>query len=393
MSETERQLQALRAEREILISELTALRLQTQPVPVPALLHPTARYSGGKNLFEFIHQMKVMLCRYHHTFNSDAARIDYISLHLVDAALSWFTAISNIQDPRVGGSLEEFFEALRQQYGGIDPQHQANLAIDNLRQGNRSANSYIAYFLQLSAQSTYSNDALVNALRRGLNQAHAERVALSPNTYNIHTLQRQILQAEQILQQFTIVHKQCSRPPSEQSPIKGFENLSPRRVVEPEEMEVDIANSSNPREAERARRRSLRLCYYCGSSEHFVSSCPTRPSFGQQRNFQGSQQIAPVTVKAGLKVGKVVVFGIALIGSGASHMFIDQEFCSLHQIPLTKLPTPIDLSLLDSRPSTDGSIKFKVQDVDLTVQDQTRKCDFYQTRIQGYDLVLGMSWF
>ncbi len=206
-----------------------------------------------------------MFRRYPAGFSTDSDRIEYISLHLTDGALSWFTALSDIHDPRIIGTLEGFFDTFQRQYGGIDPRHQANLAIDNLRQGTESASAYISHFLHLSARSTYSNDALVNALRRGLNQALAERVTYCPHTYDLHVLQQQILQAELILQQVSRIHKQRAQPSMTRS--AGYsENKHPgsggirvQRVPEPEAMEVDAIQPERSREKERLRRRTLGL--------------------------------------------------------------------------------------------------------------------------------------
>ncbi len=266
----------------------------------PARPHPTARYDGGKQLYEFINQMRMMLRTYKTSFTSEPQKIDYVSMHLVGGgALAWFTALTNIQDPRVSRSVEEFFAVLKLQYGGIDPQHEANLGIDNLRQGVRSASDYISYFLQLSSRSTYSNDTLVNALRRGLNRALAERVCFYPHTYDLMTPQRQILEAEITLQE----QASLRRRPFQQESWRQL-NRNPRRVMGPEadmangtnsripqhsranteveSMEVDHMNASFNMESERSRRRTAGLCFYCGSGGHLVWNCPIRPETRQQ---------------------------------------------------------------------------------------------------------------
>ncbi len=75
------QLRVLQQERETMIAELAALRLAN---PSQARPHPTARYAGGSNLFEFLNQIRMMLRRYRGTFYTDQDCIDYISMHLTD---------------------------------------------------------------------------------------------------------------------------------------------------------------------------------------------------------------------------------------------------------------------------------------------------------------------
>ncbi len=102
----EAQLEAVKTERELLIAELTTLRMNACSYSTPTRLHPTASYDGGKNLYEFINQMRMMLRTYKHTFTSETQKIDYVSMRLVGGALSWFTALTNIQDTRVSQSVE-----------------------------------------------------------------------------------------------------------------------------------------------------------------------------------------------------------------------------------------------------------------------------------------------
>ncbi len=164
--------------------------------------------------------------------------------------------------------------------------------MDNLRQWTSTAKEYICHFLQVSARSTFGNDALANALRRGLCPALADQVALLPRTYDLHTLQKQILEAELALQERAQVRKERTPMPARDAWKRGkappttfqhggFSPLSPVSQSHPssmqEAMEIDGTHLHQHREVERRRRRDQGLCFYCGSPNHQVYGCPERP--------------------------------------------------------------------------------------------------------------------
>ncbi len=101
----------LRAQLQAAQAELAALR------PTSSFrwrLHPTARYAGANNLQEFISQMRLMIRHQEVLFNSDADCVDYISMHLVEGVLTWFTALVKLEHPAVTSTLETFWTALEE---------------------------------------------------------------------------------------------------------------------------------------------------------------------------------------------------------------------------------------------------------------------------------------
>ncbi len=372
------QVRALQLEREALVTELAALRMAT---PGRARPHPTIRFGGGPNLHEFLNQMRMMLGQNRSTLVAEVDRIDFISMHLINGALAWFTALTEIQDPQVKTTAEELLAALKRQYGGIEPGHQANIAIDSIAQGTRSASEYICYFLQLSARSTYDNDALVNALRRGLNPALADRVAYLPRTYDLHTLQKQILDAEIALQERARIRRNRTPGPRtmgfQPRPAMGRHpaQLSVHRAdyrpqdqghnQQEEAMEVEATRRD--RECERQRRRDQGLCFYCGQPGHLVQECLLRPSSTYHRGVRlpqnaGTSRPRHLVVQANLTVGTRTIPVRAMIDCGASDDFIDCDLATRLQLPLTRLKKPVTIDNIDGQPNAAGPVQYPVPD-------------------------------
>ncbi len=398
MEALQAQLHAMGMEQDSLVAELAALRLATRP---QARTHPTIRFGGGSN------QMHMMLRQHRSSLTTETVRIDYISMHLVDGALAWFTALSELQDPRVNGTAKDFLTALEHQYGGIEPGHQANLEIDKLTQGIRCANDYICHFLQISACSTYCNDALVNALWRNFSPALAERVAYFPRTYDLHVLQRQILESEMALQEQARVRRQCSSFPVTaplrtmqtrpgRYPQTGQDVRSSLTMETDEPMDLNATARGSLNEKERQRRYQQSLCFYCGGQGLQVQACSQRTG---RRYYRGRRIPTDTTshprhlvVRATLIIDSRRIPVRALVDSGASDNFIDDELAHRLQLPLTKLDQPSGIENVDGQPNLAGPIQYQVQSATFQLQDHLEQMNLYLTRLKRHDIVLGLSW-
>ena len=82
---------------------------------------------------------------------------------------------------------------------------------------------------------------------------------------------------------------------------------------------------------------------------------------------------------------------LALLDSGATGCFIDEDFIKSRNITAKRLPRPIALYNIDGTLNEYGSVK---ETVDLVVryQDHTERLTFYVTCLGGSDLILGHTW-
>ncbi len=82
----------------------------------------------------------------------------------------------------------------------------------------------------------------------------------------------------------------------------------------------------------------------------------------------------------------------ALIDSGASGNFMDEEFAKLALLAMTKLNYSIRLTLADGKQSTAGFINHEVRNLHLTYGHHNEVISFLITKTPGTSVILGMPW-
>ncbi|KAJ2935738.1 hypothetical protein H1R20_g1356, partial [Candolleomyces eurysporus] len=81
----------------------------------------------------------------------------------------------------------------------------------------------------------------------------------------------------------------------------------------------------------------------------------------------------------------------ALLDCGAGDVFMDWRFAYKHQIPQTKLKTPIKVYNVDGTPNKEGSIT-QFARIKLTINKQVRRLPVLITGLGKEDLILGLPW-
>ncbi len=82
----------------------------------------------------------------------------------------------------------------------------------------------------------------------------------------------------------------------------------------------------------------------------------------------------------------------ALIDSGTSDVFIDAGFAAKHMLPVIEVDQPSRLELFDGQQSIAGLICYKVPQASLKLGRVVTHHDLFLTKIQQYQVVLGMPW-
>ncbi len=97
---------------------------------------------------------------------------------------------------------------------------------------------------------------------------------------------------------------------------------------------------------------------------------------------------APLTIRS--KINDLI-HSSAMIDSGCSTQFIDEEYARFLNLPLRPRPRPKQLVLFDGQPSGAGAITHQTT-VKFQLGSHTETLVFNVTRLGGYKTVLGKSW-
>jgi len=82
----------------------------------------------------------------------------------------------------------------------------------------------------------------------------------------------------------------------------------------------------------------------------------------------------------------------ALIDSGASACFIDEDFVKLHNISLVKKPYPVPVEVIDGRPLASGHITHETIPLEIELEGHNSFLVFNVIKTPTSSIILGLSW-
>jgi len=81
----------------------------------------------------------------------------------------------------------------------------------------------------------------------------------------------------------------------------------------------------------------------------------------------------------------------AMIDSGATEDFIDQEVCNKHGIKMIKAKNPREIYLADGKPSAMGPVTY-LRKVPMDISSHRELATFQVANLQNHEVILGMPW-
>ena len=92
-----------------------------------------------------------------------------------------------------------------------------------------------------------------------------------------------------------------------------------------------------------------------------------------------------------LSLGPKKLKTLALVDSGASACFIDEEFAKHNKIPLVRKSKPVHVEVIDGRPLLSGSVIYESEPLEVTFEDHSSYIIFNIIRTPSNPIVLGLS--
>ncbi len=139
-----------------------------------------------------------------------------------------------------------------------------------LAQGRTSATEYALEFRTLAAQTNWTDNALKVIFRRGLSHDFKTELACRDEGKDFNQFVHLAIQIDNLMR---------SRRPGSRSATSSHNLPLPRYYshMTADSSEPMQINATRLTEEEKERRRSQRLCLYCGEAGHFRQNCPHRP--------------------------------------------------------------------------------------------------------------------
>ena len=96
-------------------------------------------------------------------------------------------------------------------------------------------------------------------------------------------------------------------------------------------------------------------------------------------------------IKLKLHKGEKRITTNAMVDTGATEDFIDQQFCVQHQFPVRRLNQPRDIFVIDRKSSSVGPITHEVI-ITMDIGNHREQIRFQVANLKKHEAILGMPW-
>lgn len=239
-------------------------------------ISPPEKFSGKVEEFPaFLAQCKLFIELRDRDFTSDKAKVSFIISLLKGQAAKWATPLLVAPSPLLT-DYQGFLQHLQTAFDNPVRASTANRRIRALKQGKGSVALYSTEFQLLAQDLDWNEAALRDQFMEGLSdevQDELARVECPPTLQGVITL---CLRIDGRLDSRRHTRNQ-RMPPSPRQPAQV--GPPPAPSGRPDNSEPMQLGAARPRltPEEKARRRGLNLCLYCGGVGHFSATCPAKP--------------------------------------------------------------------------------------------------------------------
>uniref|UniRef100_A0A8K9X1M2 CCHC-type domain-containing protein n=2 Tax=Oncorhynchus mykiss TaxID=8022 RepID=A0A8K9X1M2_ONCMY len=359
--------------------------------PEPRINNPPCYSGEPTECRSFLTQCDIVFSLQPNTYSRSTARVAYVISLLIGRAREWGTAIWEAR-AECTNQYQDFKEEMIRVFDRSVFGEEASRALSSLCQGNRSITDYSIEFRTLAVSSGWNEPALLARLLEGLRAEVKDEILSREVPSSVDSL---IELAIRIERRVDLRHRARGKELAlSVAPLSAsLPSSSAGSGAEP--MQLGGIRISTK---ERERRITNRLCLYCGSAGHFVTSCPVK---GQSSSVSGGLLVSattPVspsrsctTLSVHLRWTGSSASCSALIDSGAEGCFMDETWAREHDIPLRQLKEPTALFALDGSPLP--RIQRETLPLTLTVSgNHSETISFLIFRSPFTPVVLGHPW-
>jgi hypothetical protein len=403
-------------------------------------------YKGERSNFKnFVTQLSLKFSSNPAVFTSESAKIIYASSYLRGAAYTWIA-------PKIdatSGTLPyltygEFLEDLQASFDDPDSYATSERALQSLKQEGSCANYYTQFISLISKLCWSDSPPIISMFKAGLKDSVKDALVTqrppmdSLANFAKHCIELDNAHYSRQLEKKAIPGNTKAKPPVKHSSLNQTPQSShpPAATTPPtqsmgEPMQLDSAQKAK----NKAERLAKGLCLYCGKAGHYANKCPnkkSRPQVNQARTQPETHHVAhiaparvkyepnniiklkwpepypqqklncaqalalafpanhaPLMVVASL-LNKTIP-AIAMVDSGASSTFIDEDFIKTHNLKTTKKAVPETLNLVDGNETSSGKITQEIT-LEMEIDAHLETVTFQVTKLADYPVILGKTW-
>lgn len=358
-------------------------------------------FAGDRRYFKgFLAKMNLIFMLQPERFAEDPIKVAYIISRLYGSAMNWAATLIENVDPCLN-DYEAFISRFKATFGDYDSTFIANQKLRTIRQKRLGdVRNYIIEFNKYSDESSWNEEAKMDAFLAGLNDQIATRILEmfpGPRTLlSMQTIASRIDSRISTQRQFFTSQNKSNNNNNhnknnnnrKSSFSKKTQNQKPRGPLSNEEKE---------------RRRRENLCAYCASSEHSWEKCPLRKKnkasttshiTNPEANFSSRPRISdqpdlklPI-FEFILKVSNTSINTKILLDSGSQLSLMDVYYAKQHNIPFS---TKTDLPKI-SGIGGNQTILGETFPISMTYKNHNCKVKFYVLDLPSYCAILGTDW-
>ena len=331
-------------------------------------------YSG------FLLQVSLYFSMQEHQFINDSARVAFIISLLSGQALQWAQSLWN-SDSEVVKSLSGFIQHFKEVFGQTAADLSVHDQLYNLRQGQSSVSTFSLRFRTLAASSGWNEAALITAFRHGLNPNIRQLMVVYDDSLGIEKLIQKSIRVSQRL-------SACDSPTPTVCPPPTVPSVTP-----PAPEPMDLGSAHLPA-SERQRRILHKLCLYCASDNHLLSSCPVRPPCPAVSTIQVSPKIEALNrTTVHVLTSRICVSAQALIDSGSAGNFISTQLLQKLNIHKHRNSQDLHVQTIQGKPLGRGRIRHCSPTLTLRVGClHSEEISFMVLEESTAELILGRPW-
>jgi len=357
-------------------------------------------FAGDRRYFKgFLAKMDLIFMLYPEKFSEDSLKVAYIISRLYGSAMNWAATLLENHEPCLD-NYEEFITRFKATFGTYDSTFVANQKLRTVRQkrlGN--AREYILEFNRYADESSWNEEAKMDAFLNGLNDQIATRILeMFPGPRSLFDMQTIASRIDCRLS----THRQFFNQQNKSTNNNNNKHFNKKK--NPSNKKTNSFKFHGPLSTEeKERRKRENLCAYCGSPDHSLDNCTRKnknktSSTSHITNIESKPVLRPrisdqpdlklPIFEFQLKVSNISVKTKILLDSGSQLNLMDLYFAKQNNIPYnseTNLPKVAGIG-------GNQSILGETLPISLKYKNHNCKTKFYIVDLPSYCAILGTDW-